>query len=560
MKSKGVRILSVFLALTLLSAVAACGGSEGQTSPEASDTAPEISASQDAPPASPDVSEEPSLLPLTEEPITFTYWHLFSAASTSGYYDDLADAVYYQTLSERTNVYFEFIPFDNQNAQERYNIMVASDEYYDLLNNVHQWAASGIDDAIDNEVIIDIKDYFDYTPNYKAVLEANPDVMKNFTTDSGAIGMFRGFFEETIVRSGPIVRTDWLDELGVKAEDIQTYDDWYDLLTKFKTEFGADKGMFIWTDGISEMVAAGMGLKAQSNLARNLTPFIMVDNEVRFTYLMDEFYDYLEMIKKWYDEGLIDSDFYATGATISYPEDKDIIEGETGIWQTMLARWSYYEALMQEYPEFDMAPLALPTANASDSVTIVFAEDMSAGLSNSISTQCSNIEVASRLFDYGYSDEGYILNNYGGVEGETFNYIDGTPVLSDLIINNPEGMSYGVAVGYYAKENGSFVISVARDYPSYSENQARANPTWAGKITGADNYPYYATLTTDESAQFSSKYADIQTYASTAIVEFIIGIRPLDEFDRFRQELSSMGIEDCIAVKQSAADRYLLRG
>ena len=43
-----------------------------------------------------------------------------------------------------------------------------------------------------------------------------------------------------------------------------------------------------------------------------------------------------------------------------------------------------------------------------------------------------------QFFDYFYTDEGYLLANYG-IEGESYDLIDGVPTWSDYIMNNPDG-------------------------------------------------------------------------------------------------------------------------
>ena len=43
------------------------------------------------------------------------------------------------------------------------------------------------------------------------------------------------------------------------------------------------------------------------------------------------------------------------------------------------------------------------------------------------------------------------------------------------------------------------------------------------------------------------------------MLQFIIGQRPLSEFDDFRNQLEEMGIARCIEIEQGALDRYYAR-
>ena len=58
-------------------------------------------------------------------------------------------------------------------------------------------------------------------------------------------------------------------------------------------------------------------------------------------------------------------------------------------------------------------------------------------------------------------------------------------------------------------------------------------------------------------AERKSIYSDIDTYMDETISKFVVGDLSLDQFDSFVQQLKDMGIEDCIAIEQTAYDRYL---
>jgi len=71
--------------------------------------------------------------------------------------------------------------------------------------------------------------------------------------------------------------------------------------------------------------------------------------------------------------------------------------------------------------------------------------------------------------------------------------------------------------------------------------------------------PVRCTMTADEGAQYASKYTDIETFVQECNVKFIMGQMSLDDYDSYRETLKSMGIDDCIALRQAALDRYYAR-
>ena len=53
--------------------------------------------------------------------------------------------------------------------------------------------------------------------------------------------------------------------------------------------------------------------------------------------------------------------------------------------------------------------------------------------------------------------------------------------------------------------------------------------------------------------------SDIPTYYEQAVPEFIMGNRPLSEFDAYVDTLNSMGLDRCIEIYQTAYDRFMGR-
>ena len=63
-------------------------------------------------------------------------------------------------------------------------------------------------------------------------------------------------------------------------------------------------------------------------------------------------------------------------------------------------------------------------------------------------------------------------------------------------------------------------------------------------------------MTSDEKAEYTQYYTDLEAYIQENEVKFIKGERSLDEYDDYRQTLKDMGIERCIELQQSSLDRY----
>lgn len=57
-------------------------------------------------------------------------------------------------------------------------------------------------------------------------------------------------------------------------------------------------------------------------------------------------------------------------------------------------------------------------------------------------SQEEEVRILMRYYDYMFTDEGSLLANWG-IENKTFVYgDDGKPTFTDLIMNNPDGLSF----------------------------------------------------------------------------------------------------------------------
>ena len=125
----------------------------------------------------------------------------------------------------------------------------------------------------------------------------------------------------------------------------------------------------------------------------------------------------------------------------------------------------------------------------------------------SVTTVCQDPDVICRYIDYVYSEDGILLANYG-VEGETFTYQDGVPVLTDLVLNNPD-YSYGAAMNIFVCDRMTpvpFVIDENRVRADYVEDQLNAIEVWNNSNDGLYNLPRSGVnLTVEESTEYNAK-------------------------------------------------------
>ena len=256
-------------------------------------------------------------------------------------------------------------------------------------------------------------------------------------------------------------------------------------------------------------------------------------------------------LAKWYKEGLLDPDFAAQdGKTY----DAKITGGRVGVWFALAGSGigRYTDTARPENPNFEITGGPWPTLNKGD-IPLTGQKDhaYSGGASAAITTQCKEVEIAAKWLDYAYSEEGHMLFNFG-IEGESYEMVDGYPKYTEYIVNNPEGLPMGYAMGRYMKSNygGPFIQDrrYMEQYLKYPE-QVKAIEIWS-QHKGLLTVPPI-TPTPDESQRLSSIMNEINTYVDEMFLKFVMGQESLDNFDTYVEQIKKIKAVNDISLPNS---------
>ena len=583
---KNSRILAVLLTLVMvLGLLSACGGN---TASSAADSAP---ASAEAPAEAPEAPEEPAPapaedapaapaeepsaaepaaqtswpenplgnveLPLTDEPVEVTMWMGVNPNVLKITEDIGNDCVLWNELANRTGVRLVFTVVNPDTESEKFNLMVASDDLTDIISNATALYTNGGEAAIADEVLIDTLPYLteELTPQICKLMEAYPDAIPEALTDSGWLaGMPQLSMQtETTQTFGPLIRKDWLDDLGLDIPE--TYDELHEVLKAFKDQKGADAALALnyAATGINNGLVQGYGINGLVADAAMSEPYYQVDDVLMYGPIQPEFKEYLTMVHDWYAEGLIWQDF------MSYPDFQNpptdiILADRCGVFYGEVTFIATLKNSSSD-PNFDLVALPDFVKNSGD--TIPFKEERAYAASTpwSISTQCECPELLMQWCNYMYTDEGALLCNYG-IEGESFTFNENNvPVFTDLVLNNPD-MSTTVALFMYCMDRGPFYRDETREQSGYTQAQREASGIWTSNLSVGRGIGS-TMLNTEESDKVNQFYGDIKTYIEQSVLEFVIGNRDLSEFDAYVQHIEDMGIDEVTACYQDAYQRYL---
>ena len=480
--------------------------------------------------------------------VTVTWWAPLHA-NVALVAKNLGDTAFAKELQKRTGVKIKFLHPASGQEREAFNLMLASGDLPDIIEYNWYSIPGGPYSALANGYIMKLNPVFQkYAPNLSSFLKKNKDYDKMIKCDDGSYYVFPFFRADLslLVTSGPIIREDWLNDLGLKSPT--TIDEWYTDLKAFKDKKGATAPLCVEYSNLSNMFAGGFN---------NTGGFYVEKDKVKFGGIEANRKEFFATMNKWYNEGLLDKNF----ATISRKIiDANILGGKSGAtygsggsgigrYMDANAKDTKYSLIGAAFPGPKKGQVA-KFANMSQ----VYGNSQG---SAAISAKCKNVEAAARLLDYAYGKEGNMLYNFG-IEGVSYTMEGNNPKYTELIMKNPQGMTNTQVMSLYMRghTNGPF-IQDKRYIEQYYERPQQKAATANWKKNDWEKYIMPpVTPTADESSELAKIMGDITTYSDEMSLKFIMGVEPLSNYDKYVAQIKSMGIEKAIAIYQAAYNRY----
>jgi putative aldouronate transport system substrate-binding protein len=494
---------------------------------------------------------EAEAMPLVDEPVTLTAWDYVVPPVMAVITDYGTDGLVYSTLQERTGVTLSFTTANLLTASTDMSLMIAADDLPDIIFDFGMFNDSNKDDLVEGDIIVDFTEYEDVMPNYFDILNNNPSIARDVYTEGGAVPYAENIQDTLIPSSGPAIRQDWLDADGLDTP--VTVEDLHNVLLTFKSENDCQYPFWIAANGNSSLNSAfGVSVNGDNN---SLGGWIYQDGQMQYCLPMDGFKEYIQLMADWYAEGLISPDFMSQQQN-NTAQDEEIVGNGCGFFTTSvngITNLSGYE------PDSDVEPIRAIVMNEGD--LNGFDDAGSTRISKggaAVAGSCSDIELACRILDYLYSDEGILLANYG-VEGETFEYDEnGDPVFTDLVVNNPD-YEFSLCLIKYTSSTPASICINERNYLGYTDAQKKAVEVWL-RDTESTQAPG-SIWTTDAQNEYDSIATDLGSFVSTYCLQFITGSKSMDEWDAFVDEaLSSFDVDRLTELSQEAVEAYLAKG
>jgi putative aldouronate transport system substrate-binding protein len=333
-----------------------------------------------------------------------------------------------------------------------------------------------------------------------------------------------------------------------------TVDELHDVLLAIKNTDVNGKGVGAVVPFITDRNL--VGIKAMAGLfgTRWGDPIILNDRVV-YGPVTENYRKYVETMAQWYREGLINSDFPVRSELDSMilSSDAAFTIGSMGSGLTMGRT-----ALLRSDPGSDLDSIPYPKGPDGYQSLV---DDAWRNPYGTAITSANKYPVESlKWLDYFYSYQGSIDSTFG-VLGESYEMINGRPVLLDAVMNPTNGYNQEEAIARYGLGPVNFPnarhIEFYQQVNLVTEQQQRIQTNWKTGMRDIILPPI--TMTPEETTRSSSIMSDIRTYVDEMTVKFIIGTEPLTQYDAFVQTVKNMGIDRAVELYQTAVDRYKAR-
>ncbi|MBQ2742115.1 MAG: extracellular solute-binding protein [Oscillospiraceae bacterium] len=261
----------------------------------------------------------------------------------------------------------------------------------------------------------------------------------------------------------------------------------------------------------------------------------------------DTMYDIVVFLNKMVTEELAPADCFTIKAT-SWQE---LITTDRGfIMPDYQTRIDFFNNIAREKnPGFNMTAMIPPVASDKGipMVNKHNVDSMAYSICNTGDEE--SIENAYRYINWMYSDAGELAVSWGK-EGETFEVVDG----KKQFILPAEGDSARSLYGFTTIGTYLRVDPEAAD-AFVSKEQAATTDLILEHTYEHLNPATWVAFTSEETTQKADYETSIKTFMEENIQKFIIGQKPLSEWDSFKEEMKELPLEELLSIYETAYNR-----
>ena len=406
-------------------------------------------------------------------PVQLSFWAPQSRFSMEDRRDIIPHGADLGMVEEKFNVKINYTLVPNDAKDEKMSIMLSTNDLTDIIYLAGGYDKFSVrpDQLLGDEQIIDLMTVKDQMPDYYKILDENVVLMKNVTNEDGQILYFgEPIFEQEVAMSGGLmIRRYWVEKAGMDFPE--TMEEYIDALRWFKENDANGNGK----DDEVPFCGSHGSLQVIGNLTGIQDSFSMdggSGGQVIYAPLHKERYKTrLKLMRIFAEEKLINEDYYNFDFS---QRDTWVSQDRVGAALTGLGNIDKWNLMMDDHETFLMWPLSNPVQADGkryfDRTMLAKAQDSNGVV---ISTLAERPDKAAEFLNYFYTEEGHNLTVFG-VEGVTYNMVNGWPKFTDLIYDenseqkgvNKDGISIVDAMAIYLGVPG---VRTWRDMRSWAQ-------------------------------------------------------------------------------------------
>lgn len=473
-------------------------------------------------------------------------------------------------LEKYCNVNLEVQYYKAGSWEEQRSLLFLNDELPDIIINGKFDAADLVkygqfegllypmEDLIEENAPL-MKQYFDENPSIYQELKA-PDghiyAIPSIATDDVDLSVARVFINQS-----------WLDAVGLEMP--KTLEDLTAVLKAFKDadpngDQQSNEIPYLATTTQGRVVVlTAMGINAEDSVSLYTTD----DGKVTIGAMNENYVHYLEYMKMLLEEGLLDEEFYTmTDEEYNAKLSQNLVGlaqmSAPYVYMPATEQYEQYQALVPlicEYNEKRTWPLP---SSINHGMFVICSDtkypEACIRLANVFFEKNINLLAfvgpqTSESLEPQYPVDGWEAIYAAPVDGAiSYTTPDGTDLWTYL--NNRIGLAIQIGPNYKQSESNELVgIDLPLgNHEMFWRNSLRANVAPYEKLQAP-------TLFLDEADLERAKelQTPIEDYINTMEAKFIMGGEPLENINKFYEELQKRGIDEYLALYQSAYDNYL---
>ncbi len=530
------RTIAIILAgLLTLTTLSSCTSEPQSTSTQAPATTDSQATTQEQ-----DESEGGTLI---AEPLTISF--LFPE---NAYAPITEDSLAIKEIERVTNVTLDFQLVPSSDYETKKNTYLATDS----MTDVFRGSLTDVKNYVEDGLYLNLSEYEEYMPTYLGLLNEGTraeDTKVLYYNDSLYSFARLEHFRVTVAPQ-PMIRTDLLEENGIATPT--SWDELYDAFLVLKEAY-PDSYALSSRNGTNYMIGQiAYSLGSGGFEGFNTTNGMYYEpNQDQYLYgpIQEEFKTVIEYLNNMYTDGLLHPDYAVMTRDLAW---ENLSSGTLFFYydNNSFAARTFNPAL-QEVTEEAMFDMLDPMENSyGETRSLSYQKDWLDSDNIIVNSNVERPEDVVKFFDWLYTEEGMMISNFG-VEGESYNIVDGEIIVSDEL-QEKHATTADVLSSIQAELGvGQFNFTPYIDETWFKqttdalmvENGARIDTNIEAGTTVNMKNTMTLAFTEEENSELATLETNVMTVFNSEIDKFITGARPMSEYDDFIDELNAQGAQ-----------------